>query len=228
MRLRFLLLALMTMIFFLAACQGPPPTQIVLVVTATPNPDDTAISQDAPVSATATIEQVVETEEPTITPTPTPTLTPTPDPFPEPIMMDVYVAEQRYQNGRMFWLQSTDQIIVMVEQGENGGVWAAYEDTFEDGEIEFDPDIITPDENLMQPVRGFGKLWRENVEVRESLGWALEAELGHTTTYEYHAGGTVNEQNEYVPGPGYHVLVSLFGDVYRLNEGDWTWEKLEG
>ena len=40
-----------------------------------------------------------------------------------------------------------------------------------------DPAIVPPD-GRFQPIRGFGKLWRERPDVRDRLGWALGVELG--------------------------------------------------
>lgn len=230
MRIRSFFISLIAVILLVTACQGPPPTQIVLVVTATPdgasepttsNNDNDSQSEEATDEAT---EEPTETLEPSITPTPT--TTPTPDPFPTPVEGQVYVAEQRFEEGWMFWLQPVGQIWVLTINEENQGVWSVYEDTFLEGEAEIDPEIVPP-EGMYQPERGFGKLWRENPEVRDAIGWAMEAELGHTTRYEYHAGGTVDDNNEYEPGPGYHLVESLFGDTFRFNEGSFTWQIVE-
>ena len=37
---------------------------------------------------------------------------------------------------------------------------------------------IAPPEGRYQPIRGFGKVWRENPQVREQLGWAIAPEQG--------------------------------------------------
>lgn len=201
-----------------AACQGPPPTQIILVVTATPE-------ETAEVQAVMTIE-TSPTVEPTATEvpaTPTPMMSPTVDPFPTPTITQIQVAEQVFENGRMFWLQPTGQIWVMIVTEEGRGNWQIYEDTFVEGDLEFDPDI-TPPEGFEQPERGFGKLWRENPEIREALGWAITPEFGFVTRYEYHPGGAVNNSAVYVPGPGYHTLSSLYEEKFRFNEADQTWQ----
>ena len=230
MRIRFLSFILIAIALLITACQGPPPTQIVLVVTATPDSADEPTDEASSNSQTdeeATdepTEEPTETLEPSITPTAT--ITPTPDPFPTPVEGQIYVAEQRFEDGWLFWLQPVGQIWVLTINEDNEGIWSVYEDTFVEGEPEIDPEIVPPEE-LYQPERGFGKLWRENPEVREAIGWALEPELGHTTQYEYHAGGSVSDDNEYEPGPGYHLVVSLFGDTFRFNEGSFTWQ-LEG
>lgn len=155
-------------------------------------------------------------------PTATPTITPTPDPFPETIVGSIYVAEQRFEGGWMFWLQPNSQIWVLTANEDGQNVWSVYDDTFVDGEAESDPQILPP-EGRFQPIRGFGKLWRENPEVRLATGWAMGAELGHTTRYEYHHGGYVNDANEYVPGPGYHQVESLSGDTILFIEDSRSW-----
>jgi len=229
MRIRLFFLTLITVVLLVAACQGPPPTQIVLVVTATSDSanEPTEDSNDTEINAQSADETNVATQKPTSTPrpsiTPTATTTPTPDPFPTQVEGQIYVAEQRFEDGWMFWLQPVGQLWVLTIDETNQGIWSVYEDTFVDGEIEIDPEIVPP-EGFLQPERGFGKLWRDNPEVRNAIGWAVEEELGHTTRYEYHAGGTVNANNEYVPGPGYHLVESLFGDTFRFNEGSFTWQ----
>ncbi|HLV36454.1 MAG TPA: hypothetical protein VKY59_15115 [Spirillospora sp.] len=219
---RTLLFCLALLVLAVAACQGPPPTQIILVVTATPPPEETA-EQTAEVQSALTAE-ATPTDTATAAPdTPTPRPSPTDSPFPTPTITQIQVAEQVFEKGRMFWLQPTGQIWVMIVTSEGRGEWRIYEDTFVEGEPEIDPDIIPPD-GFEQPTRGFGKLWRENPEIREALGWAITPEFGFVTRYEYHPGGTLNANDEYVPGPGYHVVSSLYEERFRFNEADQTWQ----
>lgn len=56
------------------------------------------------------------------------------------------------------------------------------------------------------------------------LGWATNDEFGYTTNYEYHWGGTVDENNVYQTDFGYHLIETLNRNVYRFNEADRTWE----
>ncbi|PJF40540.1 MAG: hypothetical protein D6737_01600 [Chloroflexi bacterium] len=203
-------------VFFLltlaAACQRQPPTQIIIVVTATPS-NPTTNNGDSQVSGTTT---------PVATDNLTPTAPPTPDPFPTPTRLQIQIAEQLFEHGRMFWLQPTKEIWVLKITDETGGTWEVYEDLFEEGDVEFDPDIIPP-ENMYQPERGFGKLWRDNPEIRQALGWGITPEFGYVSSYEYYPGGTI-ENGEYVAGPGHHIWFSLYGEAFRFNEIDKTWE----
>ncbi len=166
----------------------------------------------------AIIPTVTETPRPTNTPEPTST----PDLRPTATTGTIAVAEEVYEKGRMFYIQPLDQIWVMIITGEGEGTWSIYPDTFEDGEAEVDPSLVPP-EGMYQPERGFGKLWRENADVREALGWAVTPEFGYNSEYRYQPGGEV-VNGVVVPGPGYHVLFSLDGEAFQFNEADNTWE----
>lgn len=203
--------------FFFAACQGPPPTLVVMVVTATPTSNTASENGDATAELAAENPDGDETE---VVPTATPTLPPpTASNQPTPTISEIQVAEQVFENGRMMWLGPTKQIWVMILSDEGKGQWKVYEDTFADGDMETDPSIKPPD-GLLQPSRGFGKLWRDNPEIREALGWATTPEFGYVSRYEYHPGAD--------NGPGYHILFSLYGEAFRFNESDdfsdWTWQ----
>lgn len=232
MQPRFAIVMLLMLILF-AACQSSQPTEyrievtrevtVVVVVTATPEGSE-------PVAPTETTPSSTPTDVPTATPTIvlTPTMTPTLDPFPTPINEQIIVAEQLFERGRMFYLQPNQKIWVMVEGADtNSGQWIIYDDSWLEGMQEFDPDIVPP-EGLFQPERGFGKLWRDNDSVQDLLGWAVDTEYGHVTTYEYFAGGSVTPEGVYVQGPGYHTLISRYGGTYMFDEASGTWRRAPG
>lgn len=211
---RRLLFCLALLALVIAGCQGPPPTQIILVVTATPE----TVEETAAVQADGTTPVASPTDAPTTAPaTATPAVTATPNNVPTPTITQIQVAEQVFENGRMFWLQPTGQIWVMIVSSEGRGDWQIYEDNFVEGEPESDPELVPPD-GMEQPTRGFGKLWRDNPDLREALGWAITPEFGFVTRYEYHPGGTTN-----APEPGFHVLLSLYEEAFRFNERNQTW-----
>jgi hypothetical protein len=165
----------------------------------------------------------------------TSTITPTPLPvgFPTPELYSVVVAEQVFENGRMIWFEPNDQIWVLLgEEGEidpTSGVWRCIMDTFEEGDIERVDELDPPQGTIteseiggaspMQPVRGFGKVWRDNPDIQERIGWALIPEQLHTTRYEYHAGGEMAD-GTYQPGPGEYHIGSLFQYKLILYEED--------
>jgi hypothetical protein len=214
----------------IAACQGPPPTQYV-IITSTPDgtltPTPTMTPAVTVIVVTATVQPGTATTEALTTAEPSVTEEALAG-MPTPTFSRIQVAEQPFENGRMFWLEPIDQIWVMIETPDDrrSGVWMVFNDEFEEGDVEIDPKIVPPSDDLLQPERGFGKLWRENPEVREALGWARQAEIGHVSNYQYQPSGEI-VNGEYVPGPGYHILTSGFSNrTYRFNEVNGTWQTL--
>ncbi|MEL7234809.1 MAG: hypothetical protein AAGK74_09955, partial [Chloroflexota bacterium] len=191
-------------------------------VTSTPQATSSAIPTEP--SSLAPSQPTATRSVPTaIIPTGAPGPTTTPNLFPTETVAQVQVAEQVFENGRMFWVQPVSQIWVMVLDEEGSGTWLRYEDTFEEGiDSETDPAIVAP-EGLIQPERGFGKLWRTNPDIRESLGWAITPEFGYISEYEYRPGGTVRS-GRYVSGPGSHKLMSLNSEAFCFEEESSTWE----
>ncbi len=181
--------------------------------------------------AAAQPEATSEPGLPTLTPRPG--ATPRPEIFPTDVLAEVQIVEQVFEHGRMFWIRHNRQIWVMVDNPEavpQGGDWYCYNDTFEDGEPETDPSLKPPDD-LIQPRRGFGKLWRTQPGLQEGLGWGVTPEFDLVSYYTYIAGGSVQD-GQYVAGPGEHRLTTLYGDSLSFFEreirGDClagTWQK---
>ena len=198
--------------------------------------------------------QRTNTPVPTMTaliPAPTSTYptTPLPEGFPTPQIYSVEMVEQLFEGGRMLWFQPNRQIwVLMGDEGKvdpTSGVWMCFDDTFVEGEPErlatMDPPMGTANNSsvggssLMQPIRGFGKVWRSNPEVREGLGWALLPEALLTTRFEYVPGGEMVD-DEYEAADGQYHIVSLFqytlileGDSFETpcEDKDGTWRILE-
>jgi hypothetical protein len=209
-----------------AGCSTTQIQVVAVVVTATPGSADSAsqaTAQDstpAALAAPTSTSSVTDVPNPTATTPPIPTETPIPPNAPTPVRARIQVAEQLYEGGRMFWLQPTSQIWVLVVTAEGRGTWSVYQDTFVEGtDIVTDPSLVPP-EGRLQPERGFGKLWRESSTVREALDWAVTPEFGYVSDYEYYVSGT-DAQGAPV---GYHVIYSLYGEQFRFNEIDGTWQ----
>lgn len=113
--------------------------------------------------------------------TPAPALCPSVEPT------TTQAAEQRFERGRMLWLQELHYrsetakgvILALYDDGR----WARFHDTWAEGEPEADPAMAAPAGRL-QPMRGFGKVWREHAEVRAALGWATAPEQAYTATWQ--------------------------------------------
>jgi hypothetical protein len=97
-----------------------------------------------------------------------------------------WAAQQPFEYGFMIWLQTSKSIIVFY--GNYGGQsYRIYNDTFNEGDLEIDPNL-TPPTGFLQPKRGFGKVWRENDEVRLNLGWATVDETGFESWRQSYQG----------------------------------------
>lgn len=192
-------------------------------IAATQSSEATAVVQ-ATAAAAATQSAAVASAPTEVIPptlTSTPSRTPLPAAFPTPVIAQIQVAEQVFERGRMYWLQPTGEIWVLVVTAEGRGSWSVYQDTYVDGEIL--PTLSPAPDGMLIPERGFGKLWRESAAVRDALGYAVTPEFGYVSPYEYHAGGTVDARGAYIPGPGYHVLFSLYNEQFRFDEADNSW-----
>lgn len=90
-----------------------------------------------------------------------------------------FAAYQPFERGHMIWIQARDEIFVLFADDQVRR-WQVFADLFEEGMPEYDPTLMPPPGRL-QPIRGFGLVWRNDAEVRSRLGWALRPEQGFTT-----------------------------------------------
>ncbi len=106
---------------------------------------------------------------------------------------------QTFERGVMFWRESDRSIFAIstggIGQGQPSDTWWRLDDTFQEGEPESDPNLVPP-EGLLQPVRGFGKVWRDNAPVRDALGWATGVEYPAESQWLDFEGGWM------MAGPG--------------------------
>ncbi|MBN1203243.1 MAG: hypothetical protein JXJ20_15450 [Anaerolineae bacterium] len=87
-------------------------------------------------------------------------------------------AYQTFENGVMIWVSSLGaQPQPAIYALFNNGTYQRYNDTFTDG-VDPESSGAAPPPGKIEPVRGFGKVWRENGIVHESLGWATSQEIG--------------------------------------------------
>jgi hypothetical protein len=128
-------------------------------------------------------------------------------------------AFQQFEHGWMIWVREleidsetqTNLIFVFYDSG----FYERYDDTWVEGQTERDP-TLKPPNGLQQPIRGFGKLWRETPKVREGLGWATDQEYGYPIQWQA-------EMRESIPGIAY--LEHIDGRIIRTyNWYNGSWE----
>lgn len=94
---------------------------------------------------------------------------------------ELWCATQPFEHGRMVWTDRLEEDHVHVltyAADERGGTWQAYVDTFHEGDAESSG--LTPPDGLLEPIRGFGKVWREELGGPDArVGWALAPEQGY-------------------------------------------------
>ena len=123
-------------------------------------------------------------------------------------------AEQHFEHGTMIWIEERDTIFVLYDDS-SGNNWEQFIDQWEEGKPDHDQALTPPDE-LYQPVRGFGLVWREQPGVRDRLGWAVDQETGFSTTMQW---TTLFKYNSI-------YLRALDGNVWYLGPWGDNWEKI--
>ena len=84
-------------------------------------------------------------------------------------------AVQLMERGWIIWHGDTRKLYVLTMSATNKleGSVAIYPENWEQGMPETTAAFVAP-AGLHQPIRGIGKMWRENPAVRTSVGWALK------------------------------------------------------
>ena len=126
-------------------------------------------------------------------------------------------AFQAFQHGWMVWLPNgdlagNDLIYVLYDTGQ----YDVFVDTWMTGEPISDESLVAP-AGFGQPIRGFGKIWRTQPGVAESLGWAIEGETGYELIWQDETPTEV-EALRYIQ-VGETTLIQL---SHSLQSGLWT------
>ncbi len=121
-------------------------------------------------------------------------------------------AGQAFERGGMAWIgQSPAQIYVLYTDG----TFQRFNDTYQSG-VDAESGGLTPPEGLIEPVRGFGKVWRESSMVQTGLGWATAPEVSTAATIQEFAQGMMM----YLPARG-DVLVFTYAQPGVPTTGRW-------
>jgi hypothetical protein len=94
---------------------------------------------------------------------------------PQGLFFNTTTAVQTFERGTMIYVQGIG-IYVLTSDGR----FRRFDDTWVAG---VDPETggETPPLGLIEPKRGFGKVWRSNPDIRSALGWAVTDEQGATS-----------------------------------------------
>ena len=108
-------------------------------------------------------------------------------------MWKLPIATQTFERGKMIWVEdigisfASVIYVIFFDTTRNSLVWQFYQDTWIEGQPSSGGE--TPPAGLYEPIRGFGKIWRENMAVRNTLGWASAPEQADTGIVQSFAQG---------------------------------------
>ncbi len=132
-------------------------------------------------------------------------------------------AFQRYEHGAMLWIAETRQIYMMIEQqGRRGGPFYRFDDLFVDGDPEEVADLPVPP-GLLQPHRGFGRIWREQPGLRAQIGWAADYEVPFTMRAARVTSGAFDATGNFVPNGEIWMMTLYDNSTLYLNGVTNTW-----
>lgn len=117
-------------------------------------------------------------------------------------------AHQSFERGFMVWVSTQGAIYAFY----NTSTFQSTSDTWQDGVDPNSSGAQPPSANLLEPIRGFGKVWREIGGVQNQIGWATASESGGTMTIQQFEQGAM-------------LYLSQTGQTYILVSGapgTWT------
>ncbi len=131
-----------------------------------------------------------------------------------PEAWEVQTAFEPFEHGMMIWSNKIgwyDQPVVYVLYDTGG--YQRVDDTFQDG---VDPESggLTPPPGLYEPIRGFGKVWRDVPYVSASLGWATAPEVGGVGRFQIMEGGEI-------------IWLSETGHTYVFVQNNMRWYEFD-
>lgn len=128
-----------------------------------------------------------------------------------PITATISSATQNYERGVMVWTQGAPPGIYALF---SGGRFQRYDDTFNADMDPFSGGETAPP-GLIEPVRGFGKVWRAFPDARGGLGWARDNEQGGTSAAQ------AFERGQMIALPQRGEILILVYDAGNPASGTW-------
>ena len=117
-------------------------------------------------------------------------------------------AYQPFERGSMVWVSTQSAIYALY----NTSTYQSVPDTWQDGVDPSSTGAQPPAPHLLEPIRGFGKVWRDTVGMQTQIGWATSPESGGTLTIQSFERGAM-------------LYLSQTGQTYILvlgAPGTWT------
>jgi hypothetical protein len=222
----------------------PPPTA---APTDTETPAQEPTSTSTPVSPPPTSTQTVgpkPTASRTPTPGPAPTCAVAPDPAlasrwsyaelgcPKEYAKVVWSAWQPFERGYMIWMEDTDWTYALQYLGATEpkkGQWATGGESWRWDGVSFpEGHGLTPPDDLIEPIRGFGNVWFSKLGGQTSqLGWGTVEEKGFCALAQRFDKGMLVQSTAAGCGGGQFnwATTSEFKPVFLALYADGRWRR---
>ncbi len=126
------------------------------------------------------------------------------------------IAYQPFERGAMIWITGIGSrfgngiIVLTYDPASAATTWQIINDVWHPGMPESGGE--TPPRGLFEPIRGFGKIWREFPQIRQALGWATAPESADQGVFHrFERGSMVLRQSV-------DRVVLLYHDTGRAEE----------
>ncbi|HEX2907370.1 MAG TPA: hypothetical protein VHO69_10950 [Phototrophicaceae bacterium] len=126
-----------------------------------------------------------------------------------PVTAALSSAVQNFERGQMVWMQPNIIYALFA-----AGRFQRYDDTYNTSTDPASGGETAP-AGLIEPVRGFGKVWRSFPEVRTGLGWARDAEAGDSATV------LTFERGQMIALAQHSQILILVYDAGSVTTGSW-------
>jgi hypothetical protein len=196
----------------------PPPTDAVVALPPIIATQPLA-APTSPSIASSPTKRIASSSTPTVGPRPAATSTPLTCPaLPTLTTRETQAAVQRFEHGLMFWLQTNNEIWVLLNSPtDKQFYWRVLPNLWVEGTPEIPDNGLTPSARRYVPVRGFGQAWFTGSKpLRDELGWATDEEAGFTTTLTYYPQGFYTPDCTWEPKSGLYELKDNRGQVFQF------------
>lgn len=132
-----------------------------------------------------------------------------------PVTASVGGASQPFERGSMAWLNEGGGVIYIFNLD---GTFQRVNDTY-DPNVDPERSGEIPPAGLQEPIRGFGKVWRTVIGVRDGIGWATLNETGGESVVQEFTQGRMM----YLPSRGDILILT-----YQGSPAAGTWRAVPG
>ncbi|MGB1249869.1 MAG: hypothetical protein ACPG8W_04500 [Candidatus Promineifilaceae bacterium] len=122
--------------------------------------------------------------------------------------------QQNFENGFMILLESQSLVLFSSWNGLTHGI---YENSYDPSSDPANATWLATPNGYLQPTEHFGKVWRENDDVRAALGWAIGPETPFTVVRQGETASRNGATQEYISlADGSHIFIDQAAFVWEV------------